>query len=61
MRDDYQVVIHFYLAIVLIESMIVSLVSSCGRVTSMKGQAPPCGLCLPSLASLASTTTVVSG
>lgn len=61
MRDDYQVMIHFHLAVMLTESMTVSLVSSCGRVTSMKGQAPPCGLCQPSLASLASMTTVVSG
>jgi hypothetical protein len=59
--DHNQVVIHFHLDIVLTESMMVSLVSSCGRVTSMKGQAPPSGLCLPSLASVASTITVVSG
>ena len=59
--DNNQVAIHFHVDIVLTESMMVSLVSSYGRVMSMKGQAPPYGPCLPSLTSVASMTTVVSG
>ena len=59
--DDNQVAIHFHIDIVLTESMMVSLVSSYGRVMSMKVQAPPCGPCLLSLTSVASMTTVVFG
>ena len=61
MGDNNQVAIHFHVDIVLTESMMVSLVSSYGRVMSMKGQAPPYGPCLPSLTFVASMTTVASG
>lgn len=61
MGDNNWVVIYFHIDVVLAESMIASLVSSCGRVMSMKEQDPLYGPCLPSPTSVAYMIIVVSG